>query len=373
MRIAVISTSQVPSNTANSIQVLKVCQAYVQIGHDVLLLVPGNKKYEWDGIRSNYGLSEKIEIRWIKSIKKFHRYDFAILSILIASVWKADLIHTWTHQVALFLNWIKKNYLLELHELPTGNFGPKLFKNILKSPNKKRYLPITHALAKRYEDEFHYKFKPGEIVISPDGVDIERYENNQTPAEIRKKLGLPNEYSAVYTGHLYAGRGMNLLTELASLLPKIQFIWVGGRDDDVAYWRKIIVERKLTNILIVGFVKNESIPLYQMAGDILLMPYERNITGSSGGNTVDFCSPMKMFEYLASGRPIISSDLPVFHEVLNSKNAVFCDSEDTVCWRDAILQIQNQPLIATSLSTQAKLDSQEYSWINRCKNGLVDF
>lgn len=373
MRIAVISASQVPSNTANSIQVLKVCQAYVQIGHKVLLLVPGNKKIDWEEIRSNYGLTEKFEIHWIRSVKKLHRYDFSIYSIFNAWKWKVDLIHTWTPQVALFLNWFKKVYFLELHELPTGKFGPSLFKKILKSPNKKRFLPITHALAKRYEKEFEYKFSSGEIVISPDGVDMERYENNQTPAEIRKELGISNKYSAVYTGHLYAGRGMNLLVELARLLPEIQFIWVGGRNNDVAHWRKIIIEKKLNNIMIVGFVKNEFIPLYQMAGDILLMPYEKTITGSSGGNTVDYCSPMKMFEYLASGRPIISSDIPVFHEVLNSNNAVFCDSEDSLCWRDAILQIQNQPVIAKSLSSQAKLDAKEYSWVNRCKNGLADF
>ncbi|MHB8134141.1 MAG: glycosyltransferase [Anaerolineaceae bacterium] len=373
MRIAVISTSQVPSNTANSIQVLKVCQAYKQIGHEVLLIIPGNKKYEWEEIKSNYGLTEKFEIRWIKSVKKLHRYDFAIFSIIYARKWKADLIHTWTHQVALFLNWIKKIYLLELHELPTGNFGPKLFKSIIKSSNKKRFLPITQTLAKRYENEFQFKFSPGEIVISPDGVDIERYGNKQTPSEIRKKIGIKDNFSAVYTGHLYAGRGMNLMVELASLLPEIQFVWVGGRDNDVAYWRNIIIDRNLNNIMIVGFVKNELIPLYQMAGDILLMPYEKSITGSSGGNTVDFCSPMKMFEYLASGRPIISSDIPVFHEVLNSANAIFCDSEDSLCWRDAVLQIYNHPTIAKSLSAQAKLDAQGYSWINRCKNGLADF
>ena len=43
MQIAVITTSQVPSIAANSIQVMKVCQSYCQLGHDVTLICPGEK------------------------------------------------------------------------------------------------------------------------------------------------------------------------------------------------------------------------------------------------------------------------------------------------------------------------------------------
>ena len=63
--------------------------------------------------------------------------------------------------------------------------------------------------------------------------------------------------------------------------------------------------------------------LYQAACDILLMPYEKAIAGSSGGNSVDICSPMKMFEYMAAGRAIISSDLPVIHEMLDEGRLCF--------------------------------------------------
>jgi glycosyltransferase involved in cell wall biosynthesis len=373
MRIAVISTSLVPSNTANSIQVLKVCQAYVQIGHEILLIVPGGEKHEWGEIKSNYGLTQKFEIVWINSLKIFHRYDFALHAVTMARNSEANLIHTWTPQVALLLNWIKKPYLLELHELPSGRFGPRLLKTVISSGNKKRFLPITQALIDRYEDYFKFTFKADEVVVSPDGVDIERYVSSQTPQEIREKLNLPPQYTAVYTGHLYSGRGMSLLVDLAKLLPDIHFVWVGGREKDVAFWRKIINEQKITNITLTGFVKNELIPIYQMAGDIVLMPYEKNISGSGGGNTVDYCSPMKMFEYLASGRPIISSDIPVFHEVLNAHNSIFCQSDDPIAWRDEILKIRDHPEIAEKLSNQAKLDAQKYSWVKRCKDGLESF
>ena len=78
MHIAVISTSKIPSSTANSIQVTKVCQAYKQIGHEVTLYAPGDMSENWETIKRVYGLTEKFQIEWIRSVKFFHRYDFAL-------------------------------------------------------------------------------------------------------------------------------------------------------------------------------------------------------------------------------------------------------------------------------------------------------
>lgn len=374
MHICVISTSQIPSSTANSIQVAKVCQAYKQIGHEVTLYVPGDKDEDWETIKRVYGLSEKFQIEWIRSAKSFHRYDFALKAMNKSRKMAFDLIHTWTPQVALLANILKMPYLLELHELPTGHLGPYIYKSILKSKfRKKRFLPITNALRNRYEEEFHIKFLPEEVVISPDGVDIERYTNLGSASEMRNRLSLPDRFSAVYTGHLYAGRGMNLLIELAKLLPEINFIWVGGRQNDLDQWHKKIIEIGIQNIILTGFIDNELIPKYQAAGDVLLMPYEKEISGSSGGNTAEYCSPMKMFEYLAAGRPIISSDLSVLHEVLNTTNAIFCDSNDPICWKNAIINLMNFPDIGNNLSKNAIEDAKKYTWNKRCINGLKNF
>ncbi|MDO9085534.1 MAG: glycosyltransferase [Anaerolineaceae bacterium] len=373
MRIGVISTSQIPSTTANSIQVMKVCQAYRQLGHKVSLIIPGKEKNNWNDLSEIYGLSDSYDISYIPSLKIFRRYDFSILAGFMILLKKIELVHTWMPQIALISGFIETPYFLELHEMPTGKIGPRLFKKILFSKQKKRFLPITSALKDMFQKEFNYKFDQNEVRIAPDGVDLERYQDLPHSTQLKKDLGIQDTFTAVYTGHLYAGRGMDLLVELARRLPEFQFLWVGGRDEEVNHWKNFLKEKNINNITLTGFVKNVKIPHYQSMADVLLMPYENQISGSSGGNTADYCSPMKMFEYMATGKPIITSDLPVFHEVLNNENAIFCDYFDKEQWVTTIKQIQESPNQSKKLGDQAKMDVKKYTWIERAKNTLDGF
>ena len=373
MQIAVITTSQVPSITANSIQVMKVCQSYFQLGHDVTLIVPGKKSANWDEISNIFGIQTRFSIKYIPTLRILRRYDFSFSSGLLMVFKNFDLIHTWMPQIASIAGLLGKPYILELHGMPTGKVGPKIYKDIIFSKHKKRFLCITKALKEMYEKEYKFKFKNSEIQIAPNGVVLEPYLNLPESTEIKNNLGISGHFTAVYTGHLYQGRGMDLLIELAKHLPEVQFVWVGGREKDVKLWRDYIDKNQIKNITLKGFVGNEYIPTYQSAGDVLLMPYENSISGSSGGNSVDFCSPMKMFEYMAAGKPIISSDLPILHEVLNEKNAIFCSYNDINQWVDAIKLIKNDPGYGIRLGNQARMDVEQYSWIERVKKSLDGF
>jgi glycosyltransferase involved in cell wall biosynthesis len=129
----------------------------------------------------------------------------------------------------------------------------------------------------------------------------------------------------------------------------------------------------LTNILLTGFVENSRLPIYQAAADVLLMPYERVITGSSGGNSAAYASPMKMFEYMACKRAIISSDLPVIREVLNETNAVLCVPEDVAGWTEALAALLGNEGQSASLVNQAWQDVQSYTWLERARRALAGF
>ena len=118
----------------------------------------------------------------------------------------------------------------------------------------------------------------------------------------------------------------------------------------------------MLNVTFTGFVPNADLPPYQAACDVLLMPYQAQVSASSGGDIARYISPMKMFEYLACGRPIIASDLPVLQEVLNKRNALILPAGDARKWEAAIQRLQDDPAHAQNLAANARAEAQNYSW-----------
>ena len=122
------------------------------------------------------------------------------------------------------------------------------------------------------------------------------------------------------------------------------------------------MRRRLDNVILTGFIPNADLPLYQAACDVLLMPYQKHVAASSGGDIAAYLSPMKLFEYLACGRAILSSDLPVLREVLNPDNAVLLDPEDVEGWAAALRLLQNDAHLRAMLGEQARRDAALYTW-----------
>jgi glycosyltransferase involved in cell wall biosynthesis len=363
---------------------MKACQALAQLGHELHLLVPGTTsetggkttgsvKEAIEDLASYYGTQTPFHIEWLLSLSQFRRYDFSLRAIRRAQSLKADLVYVWPLQAAVFSLLWRMPTLIEMHGPPEGRFGPRLFQMFIKIPGKKRSLPITQALVSILERDYGFSFRPGEMIISPNAVDLERYRDLPDPSTARRTIGLRDIPTVGYTGHLYSGRGMELLLELAMRHPQVQFLWVGGRPRDVQVWQEELSSKDISNVTLTGFVENSQLPLYQAAADILLMPYDQYIEGSSGGNSADYCSPMKMFEYMACGRAIISSDLPVIQEVLDQSNAILCPPGDIQSWSQGLEKLINEPEERSRLSQHAQRDGEAYTWISRAQNALQGF
>lgn len=376
MKLAYITPSTIPSMAANSIQVMKVCQSLAQVKTEVRLFAPesSNSSHpQWESLAEFYGLSQPFAIQWLPSAPRLKRYDFAWKAVGAARDWGAKAIYTRLPQAAWFGLGRGLPVLFELHDLPSGKVGPWILERILRHNGKKRLLFITRALQNAVEERYQLRFDPQMALVLPDGVDLERYHDLPHPEEARRQLGLATGLTAMTSGHLYQGRGAPLFLALAGLFPQINFLWVGGRAEDVAHWQNQAQSAGLANLRFTGFIANAQMPLYQAAADFLLMPYERTISGSSGGNIASIYSPLKMFEYLASGRVIISSDLPVLHEVLNQNNAIFCPPEDVAAWQRALQTlIANSPL-RLNLAAQARQDAALYTWQARAQKSLSQF
>jgi glycosyltransferase involved in cell wall biosynthesis len=368
MNIVAIAGSTIPSDTANSLQVMKACQALAQLGHPVTLLVPGVKNTSVD-LQAHYGLQTEFPIEWLSSSS---RRMFTWDAVRRARACKADLIYSWFPQSAVFGLLRGLPVVFEIHIQPTGLFGPLWHQAFARLRGRKRLASITRALVEILERDFRMHFAPEEVIIAPNGVELERFAALPDPVAARRQIGLREAPTVMCTGHLYAGRGADLFLGLAKLFPQAQFVWVGGRPDDIAAWKG---RAESDNLTFTGFIPNRDLPLYQATADVLLMPYSRSIMGSSGtADSASVASPMKMFEYMATGRAILSADLPVIHEVLNERNAVFCEPDDLPAWKSALETLLADPRQRTALAEQAKQDIQGYTWLSRAGhilNGLV--
>jgi len=362
VRIAYIAASVIPSWTANSVQVMKVCQALLQNGHEVHLFVPGQTTTSWDALRSHYGIENEFSVHWLKFNPLLKKLDFVLTALKRTKKLRLNLVYTRLLWAAVLASWKGLPVILEVHDRPVGRMGPWLFKQLLKSQGTKRIVLITHALKVILEQEYQLQFRPGETIIAPDGVDLERYTRKVDASSARAQLGLEDRFTAVYSGGFYEGRGLESLMELAIRFPEVRFLWVGGKKDVVEIWKKKLENAGVRNILLTGFVPNEQLPRYQMAADILLMPYGKVIAGSSGGNIADVSSPMKMFEYMATGRVILTSDKLVLREVLNETNAAFYKSEDIQNMEDLFETLLQDAGLRNKLANQALIDVQKYSW-----------
>jgi len=368
MRICAITTSRIPSPNANSIQALKVAQALIQEGHDLTLLgFDPLPEFAHQDLREFYGLQQPPNVRTFH----FPRRLFPYLAFLQGLRLRPQMFYTWVPQVAVMALSLGWPVIFEAHLPPTGLFGPLWYRLFAQLPGRKRLVSVTHALYRILAEEYGVRLSSDQVVIAPNGVDLERYRDLPTPAQARARLKLPQQFTVLCSGHLYAGRGVELFLELASAFPDLHFLWVGGRTKEVKYWEARRQELRLPNVTFYGFVPNHLLPMFQAAADVLLMPYEQSIGISSGKiDSAAVASPMKMFEYLASGRPILTSDLPVIHEVLDEKTAIFCPPAAAEAWKMALQRLREDDRLRLQLGREALRRAQAYTWGERTRRIL---
>ena len=370
MKIVAIAGSTIPSDTANSIQVMKACSALAQLGHDITLIVPEtNVERLTFNVQQHYGIETTFPIEWLTST---NRKLFTWNSVRRALKLKPDLLYTWFPQSAVFGLLAGKPTIFEAHLQPTGRFGPAWHRAFARLRGKKRVACITDALRKTLDHDFGMHLRTDEFVIAPNGVELERFASIPSPERARQILGLREAPTVLCAGHLYAGRGVDLFLALAESLSDAHFVWVGGRQADVEEWKRKAAG--LSNVSFVGFVPNVELPRYLAAADVLLMPYARSILGSSGdASSASVASPMKMFEYMAAGRAILTSDLPVIREVLDDSSAAFAPPEDAPAWIAALKSLLADPARRAAFASTARRNVEKYTWLARAEKILDGF
>jgi len=391
MKVAVIAPTLIPSRKANTLQVMKMSQAIAALGHQAYLIIPDEPEppvkadRTWESLANNYGLSIRFPMIWLPARAELRKYDYAWRSVRWAKNWGADVIYTRLPQAAALAAYQRRAIIFEVHDHPQGMMAPFLLRVFLRGSGVRRLIVISEALAGDLQTDFQIPHGSQFMKVLPDGVDLQRFDHLPPPKVCRELIaaellekGLvteaqfsPDSFTVGYTGHLYQGRGISVIIEIAAHLPDSNFLIVGGEPGEVRSLQERVRDRKLENVIIAGFVPNAELPNYQAACDVLLMPYQSHVSGSSGGNIGRYLSPMKLFEYLAAGRAICSSNLPVLQEVLSPETAVLLPPDDLQAWVGAVKNLKNNPELRNGLAENARETARQYTWEGRAEQILT--
>jgi len=375
VKIIYITNNRMPSEKAHSFQVIKMCESFFNAGIKIELWVP--KRF--NAIKEDPFIY--YNIRPVFKIIKIPVIDPIPLEIIFGHV--ANLIESLTFALSgywrlrknkecsvysrdqfilWFLSFSKNRFIYEIHSFPGKPF---FYDRIWKKADK--IIAITAALKQKIVER---GIDGGKILVAPDAVDLAAFDAVKTDKEeLKMELGLPKEFLVGYVGRfktLGMEKGIkNMIEVLPMLGSDIKMVFVGGEEQEIKEYKMLAGRLNvLPQCVFIGYQSYSKIIKYTKAMDAVVIPFPNKL------HYAYYASPLKLFEYMASGRPIISSDLPALREVLNDKNALFFKPEDAAGLARAIKMIKSSQMLGYHLSRQALADVKEYTWDNRAKNIL---
>jgi glycosyltransferase involved in cell wall biosynthesis len=219
-------------------------------------------------------------------------------------------------------------------------------------------------------------FDPSRIVVEGDAVDPAAYDGLPTAAEARAQLGLPEDRPIVgYAGRFHMFHEEKGLTELVRAMAHVPaidgreplLVCVGGPLDRVAGYREVAAAAGVSDdrIRFLDRVPNAEVPLWLRAFDVGVMPYPSNPHFALA------LSPLKMFEYMAAGTPIVATDLPSTRLALtDGVNARLVAPDDPHSMGGGIAALLTDPALARRLADRAATDVATLTWEARARRIL---
>ena len=385
MKSYYISPATIPSRSANSIHVVNMCEALTQLDHDVVLFVRSEELDSYackDVIRSFYGVANK-RIQTVSYRSKKVRgaeLGIALRSFVyyLNDVISRDLpkcIISRNLYSAIFLAIILRfKVVYETHAPEKGI--RKILQGWLLSSNKIQTVVISDALRKVIRElhgvtnerihVFHDAARAGQSWMS----DPERHEVQQVLLDtVMERTSYDNIVG--YFGHLYPGRGIDIIEGLAQKNPSDAFVVYGGNEHEIARFKE---KNSSNNLFFMGHLSPDKVRRAMAMMNVLLMPYQKSVSiGLNGVDTAQWMSPMKMFEYMSAGVPIISSDLPVLREILvDGKNCLLVKPDDIEGWSNGLRRILDSSELKERLGMNAYDEYlREHTWKIRAKRILA--
>lgn len=369
--IKIISTSNFYGTVANLIQIMKMADAFSGLRHNVEIFIPGWKRsINSMELSKKFGVKNDFKIHFIPKITirgKFSIITFAIGSLLRSLFWnEKTIILTRTDRVAALLARAGKKVIYENHTFyfPSNTTTSK-FRRRVKAVMRNRNVCMVAISQRLKELWINYRINSDKIYVAHDGVDLAEFKGMAKieKKDIRKRLRLPGEKEIIcYTGSLSPDRGIGFILDAAAYYKDKNFLFliIGGSAPEIRRYKNKL---QTDNVSFTGYIENSKIPLYLRSADLLVMPYQKTVV------TIDGCSPMKAFEYLASGNYILAPIFPSFYEIMKDFEGItFYDADDRQKFIYEIGEILTNPDASRYYDRFDNLE--KYSWQNRAKNLL---
>jgi len=359
MKIVYIAETSLTNKSAYSQHVIKMCDAFAQLNHDIILYLPKfNTDTKYDEIKKKFLLvaKKRILIKSLTNLKNtnsFFKLFFLIKVIYFIKKDNPELILTRSFISSIILSIFKIHHYLEIHsEFQSITKLLMLKLNYINSKYIIKKIIISEALNKIF------KFKKKDYMVLHDGVDTLNFKKIKKIKKVK---------TITYVGNFYRGRGINLILKMATKFHNLKFNLYGQNQDNF----KI----NLKNLKLFKFVDYFKVPTILSSADILLMPYEKKVwIRSKNVNTANYCSPLKMFDYLAAGKIIMSSKLDGICEVLkHNKNSIIVKSHNFKDWSYSLKKILTNYYNIDEIQKNALKTAKYYTWKKRASKIVENY
>ncbi|MEK7515161.1 MAG: glycosyltransferase [Patescibacteria group bacterium] len=368
MKLYYVANNQLPTPKAHGLQIMKMCEAFASLGIECELIIPDRRTYpsivEKDPL-AYYEVKHRFKVTRLPSADFITVTTFAPLAKFF--FWLQQLAFGFSVRrylshangviyardpFSLFvLSSLRLPMYWEMHSMPK-NINSYIYRKVLRAI--RGIITISNGLR-----EDVARIYAGQILVAPDGVSLEMFQGVPSRNDARVALDLPQDKKiVVYTGHLYGWKGVDTLFGAAESMPEALFVLVGGTPEDVRAYHTKYGSR--SNIILKGFIPHSQVPMYLSAGDVVVLPNSQKERISSR-----YTSPLKLFEYMASGTPIVASDLPSIREIVDESMAVFVAPDNP----DSLVEgISASFKVGLEKASHAKATVVKYAWKSRAQN-----
>lgn len=377
-QLVMVANARIPSQRAQSLQVMHAGQAFVAQGWGTTLLHAKRRDtaaLDGPALACYYGLpaDSELQVRSVGCVDaidsvprslqfvpaRLQEWTFASRAAkVVDGEFSGAMVLTREIETAYRLA-PRLGIFLEVHRVPGGKWRRGLMAKAM--PKLDGVIAISGGVR---EDLLTLGVPDSKILVEHDAFDASRFDGLSSQPSARKLLGLDaNAQLVVYTGGLLAWKGVEILVQAAAQMPDVDFVIVGGMDADVERIRGLVGD--LGNVQLLGFQAPDRVPLYLAAADVGVVPNRSQPAISSR-----YTSPLKIFEAMAVGLPLVVSDLPSMRDIVSDGEVCFVSPDDATALAQGIRKLFGDANLRKDLGKRLSERAQQHTFDARASRLL---